>query len=490
MNKYGYEVINCPKLDISFIKQLNLERFNGKKIVIQVKNTKYIDKKALLYIKNNYNVDVKISVIGPYEDALATTEKQKDRYFHNTLYELDELYNIITQFEKIEENIDPKWNQFDIIVYLAETLIRNIMYDPEYFLMYTKGQTVPKKVGQQDMADYYDRSLRGMLTRKTVCAGYSVIFKELANRSGIECKYVNGKAHSINGTYRGSHAWNLVRINGVIYPIDITWKNTKYRKGDFNNIDNISCDVEEFKITHRPYNPKNNEGLTQLPKEIVTKSKEKTQIRKHYNATTYKVKRKDNSQFVISQIGMYKGMYRYLYSEIKSDGSYDIPKILFSESNLIKEINAKTFEESNHYNEFIESFVSVLFSKENIEDSIKNKGTKYIGSCETQNNNGYVKSTKEITKTEKAIKAFELNNIKSQRRDDNSIVTLVQFNNKTSNGYMYEYYVYVLSQGPTLMEYRIYSNTDYFSLSSKDVVNNMLSNDTLKESVKHGGIIK
>ena len=248
MNKYGYEVINCSKLDISFIKQLNLERFNGKKVVIQVKNTKYIDKKALLYIKNNYNLDVKISVIGPYEDTLATTEKQKDRYFHNTLYELDELYNIITQFEKIEENIDPKWNQYDIIVYLAETLIRNIMYDPEYFLMYTKGQTVPKKVGQQDMADYYDRSLRGMLTRKTVCAGYSVIFKELANRSGIECKYVNGKAHSINGTYRGAHAWNLVRINGVIYPIDITWKNTKYRKGDFNNIDNISCDVEEFKI--------------------------------------------------------------------------------------------------------------------------------------------------------------------------------------------------------------------------------------------------
>ena len=70
MNKYGYEVINCSKLDISFIKQLNLERFSGKKVVIQVKNTKHIDKKALLFIKNNYNIDVKISVIGPYEDAL------------------------------------------------------------------------------------------------------------------------------------------------------------------------------------------------------------------------------------------------------------------------------------------------------------------------------------------------------------------------------------------------------------------------------------
>ncbi|MEE3343750.1 MAG: transglutaminase domain-containing protein [Bacilli bacterium] len=490
MNKYGYEVISCSKLDIQFIKKLNINNYKNKKLVIQVKNTKCIDKTALLYLKNNYNIDIKISIIGPYDDEKQENEQKKEKYFYNTLYDIDELYRIITNFEKIEDNIDPKWNEFDIIVYLAETIVRNIMYDPEYILMRNKGIEIPKKIGLQDLADYYDRSLRGMLTRKAVCAGYSVIFKELANRNGIECKYVSGAAYSESGICRGGHAWNLVRINGVIYPIDITWKNTKYRCGDFNNVNDISCDIEEFKKKHRPYDMQNNNGLTQIPKEIVKKSKKKTIIRKHYNATTYVIKRNDKTSFVLSQIGKYKGLYRYLYSEINDDGSYSTPTIVFSESNLVKEINEHNFEKSDHYNKFMQSFANVLFSKENLNDSKTNRKTKYIGCCELPNRRGYVNNSKEILKSEKAINTFNLDNIKSKKRSDGSIVTLVQFQNKINNGFLYEYYVYVLSQGPSVMEYNVYSNTNYFSLSSTMVVNSILSDENLKKSIVRSGILK
>ena len=44
MIKYGYEVIPCSKLDINFINQLNIKNYRNKKLVIQVKNTKYIEK--------------------------------------------------------------------------------------------------------------------------------------------------------------------------------------------------------------------------------------------------------------------------------------------------------------------------------------------------------------------------------------------------------------------------------------------------------------
>lgn len=60
------------------------------------------------------------------------------------------------------------------------------------------------------------------------------------------------------------------------------------------------------------------------------------------------------------------------------------------------------------------------------------------------NNGGYAKEPSEIIKSESAIKRFKLGNIKSQRRDDGSIVTLVQFKN-TNNNYNYQYFVYVLS---------------------------------------------
>ena len=131
MTKYGYDIIQCEKLDKNFIDKLNIYNYsNGKKLAIQVRNTKNIDKNVLKIlddIKNNYNIDVKISVIGPYNDDKIDSEKGKERYFLNTLYDLKELYRIITQFEKIEKMISPQWNKFDIVVYLAETSLNNII---------------------------------------------------------------------------------------------------------------------------------------------------------------------------------------------------------------------------------------------------------------------------------------------------------------------------------------------------------------------------
>ena len=52
----------------------------------------------------------------------------------------------------------------------------------------------------------------------------------------------------------------------------------------------------------------------------------------------------------------------------------------------------------------------------------------------------------ELKKVIEDIK-FNLNNIKSQKRDDGSIITLVQFPNNSNNGLLYEYHIYVLSNG-------------------------------------------
>lgn len=67
---------------------------------------------------------------------------------------------------------------------------------------------------------------------------------------------------------------------------------------------------------------------------------------------------------------------------------------------------------------------------------------------------------------------------------------MVQFLNKTTNNLAYEYYVYVLSPGPTVMEYNIYSDNNFFSMESSLVVNSILSNDNLNASIEHGGKIR
>ena len=69
------------------------------------------------------------------------------------------------------------------------------------------------------------RSIYGVFVeRKAVCAGYAKATQYLLNRLGIECVYVSGEGD------RGPHAWNLVRLSGEYYYIDVTWddhSNTK-----------------------------------------------------------------------------------------------------------------------------------------------------------------------------------------------------------------------------------------------------------------------
>lgn len=62
------------------------------------------------------------------------------------------------------------------------------------------------------------------ITGKTVCQGYATYFYRLANKAGIECRVVDGTG---NG---GGHAWNLVKIDGKYYYVDVTWDDGSYDK--------------------------------------------------------------------------------------------------------------------------------------------------------------------------------------------------------------------------------------------------------------------
>ncbi|MEE3309754.1 transglutaminase domain-containing protein, partial [Sharpea azabuensis] len=62
------------------------------------------------------------------------------------------------------------------------------------------------------------------ITGKTVCQGYATYFYRLANKAGIECRVVDGTG---NG---GGHAWNLVKIDGKYYFVDVTWDDGNYDK--------------------------------------------------------------------------------------------------------------------------------------------------------------------------------------------------------------------------------------------------------------------
>jgi len=62
--------------------------------------------------------------------------------------------------------------------------------------------------------------------KTAVCAGYSHLFKEMCKEVGIECKYVTGAARTSFSNilfFNWNHAWNIVKLDGAYYGMDVTW---------------------------------------------------------------------------------------------------------------------------------------------------------------------------------------------------------------------------------------------------------------------------
>lgn len=79
-----------------------------------------------------------------------------------------------------------------------------------------------------------------------VCEGYTKAFQLLLNACGIENIYVVGEGRS------QSHAWNLVKLEGAYYYVDVTWDDARYEtieneyKKENNNVKYTPVEVAEW----------------------------------------------------------------------------------------------------------------------------------------------------------------------------------------------------------------------------------------------------
>lgn len=68
----------------------------------------------------------------------------------------------------------------------------------------------------------------GLVNRKAVCLGYATTFQLLCDLAGVECITVVGAAHGSTS----DHGWNMVRLDGDWYCVDVTW-DANYREQGF-----------------------------------------------------------------------------------------------------------------------------------------------------------------------------------------------------------------------------------------------------------------
>lgn len=195
------------------IQRINLMA-QTQKIIIVFDNTKGLKKDDLRKFSSN----VIISIMGGLN-----TSKEKfnnEHYQERTYYSPRELISIITFFEKIERQINPLWNELEKCMFVYKMICEYSNYDENTY-------------NGRDAA----RNLLGVITGKSVCAGYAMIFKEAMDRLDIECYYQNRQSH---------HGWNIVKLDGKLYATELTWDTYKKQnnKCGFSNF--CRCNRKEF----------------------------------------------------------------------------------------------------------------------------------------------------------------------------------------------------------------------------------------------------
>jgi hypothetical protein len=100
-------------------------------------------------------------------------------------------------------------DDWERIKFVHDAIIDMVSYDQE---SYELGKTDDAKT------DAFSNSAYGSLVEGVaLCGGYAKLFELLMNRLGYVCEYITGTADG------GSHAWNLLLLDGEYYHVDVTW---------------------------------------------------------------------------------------------------------------------------------------------------------------------------------------------------------------------------------------------------------------------------
>lgn len=165
----------------------------------------YLDFNHVEFISIGDWVDVKLHFLLPKDKCDEISEKVKR--------------NATTILSKI--NISER-NESEIVRSIHDLLVCNVVYD-----------LVGLKAGAYDTDGIFAHSVLGVFLKKTaVCDGISKAFKYLLNAVGIKSIVVTGKGESeYNYNNEMLHAWNIVKIDGKNYHIDLTWDIAGTRDG-------------------------------------------------------------------------------------------------------------------------------------------------------------------------------------------------------------------------------------------------------------------
>ena len=213
-------------------------------IVIKVKN----------FDESVYNLDVvhkiledNLELSGNFDDFKFQTKNLKYATEITFIFEYLESRDVIVNREnavksKIEDIISqvikPEMKDYEKEKVLHDYIINNCKFDERYDL------------GNMPSESY---TAYGVLINGTgVCQGYAIAMDKLLKAVGMESTIVVGSALNDEGNDYISHAWNIVKIGGQYYHLDLTWDDPIMEDGsDKLGYSYFNITDEQIQLNHK-----------------------------------------------------------------------------------------------------------------------------------------------------------------------------------------------------------------------------------------------
>ena len=474
-------------------------------VIIQIENTKNLTSSQIERIIQNHPYEKRIMIqirSGYDEERIRNYPDSKDRLTTDNIYSLRETQKILEEIENIEREMNPNLDEVQKLVYFIARLGEKIIYHPFHEIQPSKEI----------------RSLRGLISGKTVCAGYAIILKEICDRNNIECDYVEGCTNEDDAKkgYR-THAWNIVKINGNYIPLDLTWNAGKRIRGNIMAIEDIA-NVNAFIKGHIPGKHEKIRDYEQSLKSIKGEYLQVLDIlinKDSYNNNKifYGI-RDDNTRYMIAQDTVIQRdnqyFIQYVYYDIYPNGTLGKPTILYSKTSVSqityienqrkkwkKELEeARKNNDTEKAQELSEklraSFMyhkanhmvdNLLFSKKNITEAIR-RGDHYVGTIAAKDN--------KITGVEINPRHAKMLNIRQKtfERSDKTTFVLEEVRPLKLGEQTIHRYILYERIGKGVKRNTIYSDQDLLSDSRSAIPNALLSRERInRKQVDTNGYI-
>lgn len=435
---------NKFKINLESLLQKDIDDINGfikqnpnNELLIRLNNTCGVRSSDLLKIVDSKKITFRIA--GGYDEDRKNRTNNFEYYENKGYYTRNELINIIRTFEQIEKEITYDYSPIEMAYFIYNKLKRYITYSHHYHLENHKEIN----------------SLLGILYRKTSSYGFSLIFKEMMDRRGIKCHFVEGN----NMRY----AWNIIEVGNRFYCLDLSYDSYLHHIG--NKSDCYYFGVYNKDIFNKYHKPLKTEIITDYNNSIsMIDNIDLVNIDKFFKSSKYRLKamkyvRNNNTSYMISGIEIIKEdsnqLYKYLYCDYSDSGRMNNAKIIVSEINIFANIRKK--EELSNQIKYLEGIENKDNSYRKQVDTLKNNYNLLKQYDDFVINKFLIPERIEVLGDNNYIGAFDYDGhefklisnpinkskynieVRKYRRDDGSVF-IIEKDKVINNLYYYKYY--------------------------------------------------